>query len=68
LRYRIARLTVKAVVKPQMEKLAPATALTTFSQLLEIHDSVYKASQCDKELHELKYPTPDSHPENYSHK
>jgi hypothetical protein len=33
--YRTAILTVKAVIKPQMDQFTPATALTTFGELME---------------------------------
>jgi len=47
-------LTVKAVIKPQMDQYAPVTALTTLGELMEIRDSVSGKSQCHKELYEQK--------------
>jgi len=37
-----------------MDELAPATALTTFGELMEIFDCVNRKLQCHKDLHELK--------------
>jgi hypothetical protein len=51
-----------------MDQLAPATALKTFGELMEMHDSVNKASQCHKELHKLKLAIQDLHPGNHSYK
>jgi len=47
-------LTVKEVIKPQMDQFNPATALTTFGELMEIHDSVNRESQWHNEFHKLK--------------
>jgi len=52
--YRTATFTVKAVIMSQMDQFALATALTTFRELMEIHDSVRAESRCPKELHEQK--------------
>jgi hypothetical protein len=45
---------VKAVIKPDMDQFAPATALTSFGELMVIHESVSGKSQCHKEHHEHK--------------
>jgi hypothetical protein len=47
-------LTVKAVIKPQMDQFNPPSAPTTFSELMEIRKSVSGELQCDKQLHKLK--------------
>jgi hypothetical protein len=52
--YRTATLTLKTVIKPQMVQFAPATAPTTFGELVAIPDSVSGKSQCHKELAKLK--------------
>jgi hypothetical protein len=54
LRYRTAILRVKAVIKLQIDQFAPATALTTFGELMAICDSVNRESQYHKELHKVK--------------
>jgi hypothetical protein len=38
--YRTAILKVTAVIKPQMDQFAAPSALTTFGEQTEIHDSV----------------------------
>jgi hypothetical protein len=50
-----------------MDQLAAATALKTFIELMEIHDSFNRASQCHNELHKLELAIQDSHPGNHSH-
>jgi len=47
-------LTVTAVIKPQMDQVAPATVLTIFEVLMEILESVGRKSQCCETLHEQK--------------
>jgi hypothetical protein len=46
-----------AVIKPEMDKFAPATAPTTFGELMEIPDHVSGKSQCHKEHHKHKVAT-----------
>jgi len=45
----MARLIVKAVIQPEFDQFAHATAPTTFGELMEIHDSVSGKLQCRKE-------------------
>jgi len=47
-RYRSTTLTVKIVIKPQMEQCVLATAEITFGELMELHDSVSGKSRCRK--------------------
>jgi len=42
-------LIVKAVIMVEMDQFAPATAPTTFGELMGIDDSVSGKSQCHKE-------------------
>jgi len=39
---------------PEIDQFVPATARTTFGELMEIHDSVSRKLQCHKEHHEHK--------------
>jgi len=52
LRSSTAILIVKEVIKPEMNQFAPGSVLTTFAELMEIHDSVSGKSQCRKEDYE----------------
>jgi hypothetical protein len=49
-------LIVKAVIQPEIDQFAHATALTSFGELMEIHDSVSGKSQCHKELLGIEEP------------
>jgi len=54
MRSRTVILIVKAVIKPEIHQFAPATVPTTFGELMEIHDSVSRKSQCKRKHHEHK--------------
>jgi len=42
-------LIAEAVIQPEFDQFAHATAPTTFEELLEIHNGVSGKSQCRKE-------------------
>jgi len=47
-------LIVKRVIKLEMDQLAPATALTSHGELMEIRDCVSEISEVLYKLHEQK--------------
>jgi hypothetical protein len=49
-------LIVKAVIQPEFDQFAHATTLTTFGELMKIHDSVSGKSQCRKEPPGIELP------------
>jgi hypothetical protein len=49
LRSRIAILNVKAVIQPEIDQFAHATAPTAFAELIEIHDNVRRKLESHRE-------------------
>jgi hypothetical protein len=47
-------MIVTAVIQPEINQFAHATAPTTFGELLEIYDSDSGKSQCHKDHHKHK--------------
>jgi hypothetical protein len=56
-------LIVKAVIQPEFDQFAHATAPTTFGELMEIHDSVSGKSQYRKEPLGIDKPYVNSMPQ-----